>query len=411
MKILFMSLVDFSSFDDRSIYTDLLKAIMNNGHDVYAISPVEKRNLSGKSLFSHDRIAKPIIGTIQKTGYIKKAINMFLMTSIIIQSIKKNFSGVHFDLVICPTPPITIIQAVKYVIKRDKSKFYLLLKDIFPQNAIDLGILKTKGVLSLITKYFRKQEKSIYKNADIVGCMSPRNADYLIAHNPEIVSTKVEVCPNSIIPRPEITDDQRVHFRRLIMERYGIPANAIIYVYGGNLGIPQGIDFLLSCLDAKKHDYSVFFLIVGSGVEYNRICDFLNAHRIDNAKLIKSLPSYEFEKILFGSDVGLIFLDSRFTIPNFPSRLLSYMEASLPILAATDIVTDLREAIQNGAFGLWSKSGDILSFITNITKFSDAIYRKACGVASRKWLENNYDARKTSLMITNHILTRGESHV
>lgn len=81
---------------------------------------------------------------------------------------------------------------------RDDSYAYLLLKDIFPQNAVDLQILNTNGMKKWIYRYFRKKEKSLYAFSNKIGCMSQANVDYILKNNPSIHDTKLEVCPNSI---------------------------------------------------------------------------------------------------------------------------------------------------------------------------------------------------------------------
>jgi len=90
----------------------------------------------------------------------------------------------------------------------------------------------------------------------------------------------------------------------------------------------------------------VFTLIVGDGTEYNKIAHFLEIEKISNARLVKSLPKAQYLALLRTMDVGLIFLDHRFTIPNFPSRLLDYLDASLPVIAATDPVTDVGAVLE-----------------------------------------------------------------
>ncbi|NLD06099.1 MAG: glycosyltransferase family 4 protein [Synergistaceae bacterium] len=102
-------------------------------------------------------------------------------------------------------------------------------------------------------------------------------------------------------------------------------------------------------------------------------------------------------------DVGLILLSDKFTIPNFPSRVTAYMEAGLPILAATDPNTDLKDMLTGSGCGLWSRSGDIKSFITNIDSIalSDEL-RDRMGLAGRKWLEKNYTVSISYEIIMKH---------
>ena len=121
-----------------------------------------------------------------------------MIESQFLNAIKKYFADIKFDLILYPTPPITFVKVVEYVKKRDGAKTYLLLKDIFPQNAVDIGMMSKTGVKGLLYKHFRRQEKKLYAISDCIGCMSLANMDYIIKHNPEVESKKVEVCPNSI---------------------------------------------------------------------------------------------------------------------------------------------------------------------------------------------------------------------
>jgi len=144
---------------------------------------------------------------------------------------------------------------------------------------------------------------------------------------------------------------------------------------------------------------------VGSGTEYSRIEEHINNVKPTNVKLLAKLPKVEYDKLLTIADVGLIFLDKRFTIPNFPSRLTSYMEYSLPILAATDKNTDLKDVLLNSNSGFWCESGDISSFINYANKLSsDEELRLKMGENARKYLEDNYDIIKTIDIILKHIL-------
>ena len=114
------------------------------------------------------------------------------------KAIRKFMPSVKFDLVIYSTPPITFSKVIKMIKDRDGAKSYLLLKDIFPQNAVDMGMMKEGGLLH---KLFRNKEEKLYKNSDYIGCMSEANKKYVINHNNFINPSIVEVCPNSISPK------------------------------------------------------------------------------------------------------------------------------------------------------------------------------------------------------------------
>ena len=255
MNLLFLTLLDFNSLNESNIYTDLLREFVKNGHKIYVISPVEGRKKQNTILKKENSviILKLRIGNMQKTNIIEKGISTLLIEELFIEGIKKYFSNVRFDLVLYSTPPITFYKAVAYVKKRDKAKTYLMLKDIFPQNAVDLGILKKTGLKGIIYQYFRRKEKKLYAISDKIGCMSSANVAYILKHNSEINEEKVEICPNSIevIDRSVSDEDKQA-----IRKKYGIPNDRIVFVYGGNLGKPQGIDFLIECLKKEKENLS-----------------------------------------------------------------------------------------------------------------------------------------------------------
>ena len=89
------------------------------------------------------------IGNIQKVNPIEKGISTILIEPLFINGIKKYFSNVRFDLVLYATPPITFAKVIKFIKKRDRAKSYLMLKDIFPQNSLDLGMLSASGIKGL----------------------------------------------------------------------------------------------------------------------------------------------------------------------------------------------------------------------------------------------------------------------
>lgn len=362
MNILFLSLALINSFSDRGIYSDLARELIKNGHNVFYVCATERRNKKKTTLKTDDY--KSFLLTvktlnIQKTNIFEKGLGTILITNQFKKAIKKFFKGIKFDLLLYPTPPITLYGVVKCFKKRDNAKTYLMLKDIFPQNAVDLGLMKTAGIKGLIYKYFRKQEKKLYSVSDRIGCMSPANVEYVLKHNLEISKEKVEVFPNCIeVQDISLTDEEKKQIR----EKYSLPLDKKVFVYGGNLGKPQDIPFIIECLKAEKDNEKAFFLIIGDGTEFKKLEQYAKDSRQENFELLKRLPTDEFDRVLSSCDVGLIFLDHRFTIPNFPSRLLSYMQDRLPVLACTDTATDIGKTIIEGNFGWWCESNDVRGF-------------------------------------------------
>lgn len=361
MKVLFLSLSSLPHLSEHSISLDLLHEFVRNKHSVYVVCSNERRNnqptMISKEAGCH--ITRVRTGNLTKCNIVEKGLATLSLPIQYKIAIKKYLSKVKFDLVLYPTPPVTQYHTVKYIKRRDGAKTYLLLKDIFPQNAVDIGMLKKRGLKGSLYKYFRNIEKKLYDVSDKIGCMSKANVDYLCKHNPRVPKEKVEVCPNSI----EVVDmSLSKSEKNEIRKKYKLPIDKTIFIYGGNLGKPQGIDFLVKCLESQKSNEEVFFLIIGSGTEYGKIEKYVQNKDVHNVRLVKRLEKEEYDKIVASCDVGLIFLDHRFTIPNFPSRLLSYMQAKIPVLAVTDPNTDIGKIIMEGEFGWWCESNNSHNF-------------------------------------------------
>lgn len=353
MKVLFLTMSKINSFSDRGIYTDLLRKFYDEGHDVFAVCPSERREKKKTEVRKEKQGTLLNVQTLnlQKTNVVEKGFGTLAIEYQFLSAIRKHFSDVKFDVVIYSTPPITFSKVINFIKKRDKAYSYLLLKDIFPQNAVDMNMLKENGLLH---KMFVKKEQKLYTISDTIGCMSEANKKFIIQHNPSINADKVEVNPNTIEPS---VFNQSIEDKEAIKLKYKLPINKKIFVYGGNLGKPQGIDFLLETIAENKNN-DVFFLIVGSGTEYNRTEKWFLNNKPENAILLAGLPKQDYDLLLHACDVGLIFLHKDFTIPNFPSRLLSYLEMKMPVIAATDSNTDIGNIIEENNCGYKVLSGD-----------------------------------------------------
>ena len=399
MNILFLSVsTAVSKVSNRGIYPDLLREFAANDHKVYVVCPSERRfkKNSNYSISNKTHILEVKTLNITKSNFIEKGIATVLIEYQFSRAIKKYFEGVKFDLILYATPPISFNSLIKKLKIKHNCKTYLMLKDIFPQNAVDLGIIK-KG--SFTYRYFKRKEKLLYLVSDFIGCMSKANAEYLLSNN-EIDRKKIEICPNAI----NIINRKTDYSKEEIFDKYNIPQNLPVFLFGGNLGPAQGISFLLKFLSSNKNRTDCFILIVGSGSKSILIQKWIKLNNPSNIKFINHLEREDYDLLEFFCDVGMIFLDSRFTIPNFPSRILSYMECKLPLLIATDDVSDLGDVAKNNEFGIWSSSRDLDSFNKNLDYFiKNPQIRKKMGANAYNFLINNYHVSNSYKLITKHL--------
>lgn len=400
MNVLFLTLMEINDFSQTGIYPDLINEFAINDHDIYVVSPCEKKNKARYTLLKEKgkvHLVSAMIPDYFGEGLIKKGVSSMAIGARYFRAIDKAIPKVKFDLVLYSTPPITFSSVIERIKKRDNSYAYLLLKDIWPQGPIDIGALSTTGLKGVVTRYFKQKEKKLYGLSDYIGCMSENNRRYLIEKS-GIDESKVEICPNSIKIR-----GTKVVDKLCVRKENGLPVEKKIFVYGGNLGVAQGVDFILSCIAENEKTNDTFILIVGTGTEYLRMKQWFQDNKPNNSKLIEYLPKEQYMRILAACDVGLIFLDHRFTIPNFPSRLLSYMEGKMPVLAATDPNTDIGMVIQEGGFGYWCESNDPRRFVELMKLFSNEDINAQMGLKAYKFLEKNYSVSKAYETIVKHL--------
>lgn len=482
MNVIFLTMSNMHGVESRGIYSDLMRKFRDCGHKVYIASPLERRlvqgskkfKIQGSELLEVDGVTILKVRTLnlQKTNVIEKGAGQMLVESQFKSAIKRHLGSVAFDLILYSTPPITLIKVIEYLKRQNpQAMTYLLLKDIFPQNAVDLGMMPGASfkfqissfkswvdlVKCLLYKMFRNKEKRLYALSDYIGCMSPANVRYVIEHNPEVDPKKVEVAPNSIEANPKPLPQRRGDVR----EKYGLPKDKPIFIYGGNLGKPQGIPFLIKCLEANAHRVDCHFVVIGTGTELPKLQEWYRSlrskseenlnqnhqefenrrqterHQVclndrgakeedevnlristskdaKNSKLssltsklsitvMEGLPKEEYDELVRSCDVGLIFLDHRFTIPNYPSRLLSYLENKMPVICATDPNTDMGRIAEENGYGYWCESVRPEDFTALVDKMLQSD-RKEMGQRGYEFLQQNYSVENTYQVIIKHVV-------
>lgn len=400
MNIIFLTISRIPDVKSKGIYTDLMRKFRDEGHNVYIVTPNERR-YSGKTsqeLTDGVNILRVKTLNLQKTNIIEKGIGTISIEYQFLDAIKKHYNNIEFDLILYSTPPITFSKIINYLKSTNKkAKSYLLLKDIFPQNAVDLGVLSK---INPLYWYFRKKEKILYSISDYIGCMSPANVSYILRHNKKLKIENVEVAPNSI----DVTKHIENINCDLIKKKYDIPLDKMIFVYGGNIGKPQGVDFIIECLKFNKNKNNCHFVIVGSGTEYYKLAEWQQYEKPHNFTLIEHLDKSDYDNLVQACDVGLIFLDYRFTIPNFPSRLLNYLEFKKPIIVASDPNSDLGEIAAYNKFGLFCNSNDVEKFSKYIDNLIIGKYDvKKMGDNGYNYLISHYQTQNTYNIIISHL--------
>jgi hypothetical protein len=401
MNVLFLSVMDMTSLNESNIYTDLLREFIKNGHHVDIISPIETSNgTNDVNVVSEGyNIYKPHVGNITNTGFVEKGISIMKFRRQIIECIKQKIGNKKIDIFLVAVPPVTVNVVVAYVKKKYNCKIYLLLKDIWPASMFDLKTTGGPIVKKAVCAVFRSWEKKLYKLSDSIGCLSQANVDYIRVNNRYLPENKIHVNPNSISPHDiePLSHIERDEIRR----QYGIPSDKIAFIYGGTLGVGQNVPHIVECLKACR-DEDCHFVISGKGVQYNLLEQYKTEYKPKNLTLINGLPKKEYDKLMQSCDVGMVFLRYTAQTPNIPSRILTYMDYSLPILSCTDPTSDLNKIIEIGKFGWGCLSNDADKFkisVENVLSSDLEPYKSA----SNLYLRQHYCVSKSYEIIMNEI--------
>lgn len=396
MNILFITPSFPREKDGDNIYTDLAEKLAEE-NNIDIVVAEEKRKIKETEIKKERNIdvLRVKIGNLYGVSFIEKGITFITMQNKLKKAIKKYLNNKKYDLILFMAPPVTLGSVVKFAMKKYNAKSYLMQKDIFPQNSLDLGIMSKKNPMYY---YFKQKEKITYKVASVIGCMSEGNIEYLLRNNAYLSKEKLEMFPNTITLK-EINKEQGD-----IRKKYGIDEEKVIAIYGGNFGKPQGVDFIKEVIQKYKNDERVLFFFSGKGTEKEKLFKYIIDNKINNVIIQDYIPRSEYVQILKQADIGLIFLDHRFTIPNIPSRTLSYFEYSLPIMASTDKYTDYKDILAESGAGLWCESNNIEEFCKKFELLlNDKVKRVKMGSNGRKYLEENWTTDKSVEILKNHL--------
>ncbi len=396
MNILFITIA-WPAPGNRNLYSDLMDEFVSHGHRVDVAAARYDNEESRERLTEENgiRVLRIRSGKIMKTSYLRKAMALLTLGRKFRLSIRRNFGKEHYDLLIAPTPPITLSILYKQLKRSYGASFYLLLKDIWPQGSLDHDVFRK---YSLPWFYFRIHEKRLYKVADHIGTMSPKGAEYILAKNSFLSPEKVEVCPNSIRPARDIPKHPSLEIR----DKYGIPRDACVFIFSGNLGVGHGLHFLVDAVQALADYPGAYFVIGGAGTHYSFMERKLEELKPGNIFLYSWLPREDFEGMIHTSDVGLIFL-YKYTSPQFPSRLLTYLEYSKAVLCAVNQETDIGTIVEQEGCGRTVLHGDLNGFLREIKFLCEhPEERKAMGRKARELILDRYTVTHGYQIIMKH---------
>ncbi|PML40669.1 glycosyltransferase family 4 protein [Vibrio breoganii] len=378
---------------------ELALELIEQGHDVTVITPHFD---SAQSVLIQDRIDDVQIwrfysGEIKDVGKVKRAINETLLSHRAWRAIKGHVTKDRFDGVVYYSPSIFFGSLVAKLKKRCQCQSYLVLRDFFPQWAVDSGLMR-EG--SAIERYFRLFETLSYRQADMIGVMSEKNLE--IFNNNTQGQYPASILRNWANLAPHIVTADASSLR----QRLGL-SDEVIYFYGGNIGHAQDMANLMRLTKSMQNCDNAHFLFVGQGDEVELVKQLMLDWDLSNCTYLPSVTQNEFKDILAQVDVGLFSLSAQHSAHNFPGKLLGYMVQSLPILGSVNKGNDLMGLVNTSGAGFISVNGeDDLLFENAIKLQSDFELRKQTGAAGYKLLEKEFSVENIASSITQSLSSK-----
>lgn len=337
---------------------ELAEELAVRGHQVTVATSYPKVNLAqelnGRSfeICSREngvdviRIKTPV-HPHEKRHFSVRGISYLVLPYIFFFNIKKYINN-RIDAVIVYSPPLTLGLVGGMVKKTYGAKFVLNVQDIFPQNAIDLGVLTNP----IPIRFFEAVERKAYADADIITVHSKSNSRVLARDN-RCCAGKLSTIYNWIDRDGFEGPVASGRFR----DRYGL-GNRFTFFFGGVMGPSQGLDVIIDAARELKSIENVVVLLVGDGLERARLEKRAGDHQLDNIVFGSFVDKNDYRALLNEVDVGLVCLSAKNKTPVVPGKILGYMAAAVPVLALLNKESDGHEIIREAACGYSEISDD-----------------------------------------------------
>jgi len=272
-------------------------------------------------------------------SYMRRALAEIMIPFFLIKNFRKSVLKNHqWDAVIWYSPTIFLGPFIFYLKKKCFCPSYLILRDIFPAWALDLGLIK-KGFAYYVFRIF---EKFQYFIADCIGVQAAGNLNYFKSLSGPNYK-KIEVLHNWINPKPVMPCSISVESLRI--------KNRKIFIYAGNMGIAQGMDDLLLLAESLLNQNDIGFLFVGRGSDKERLKNEAKKRNLVNTVFIDEIEPSEIPGLYAQCNVGLIALDPRHKTHNIPGKFLTYLQSGLPVFAIINEGNDLQLMIEKHQVG------------------------------------------------------------
>lgn len=371
---------------------DLALEFVRLGHQVTVATPCD--SVQGRVRVTDEEGVAVVRVKIGDLKYANKAVRLWResrLSAMMWRGTQKYFENSSFELIVFYSPTIFFGDIVRRLKSMWGCPSYLVLRDIFPKWAVDAGVLR-EGILY---RYLKHKELVQYAASDVIGVEAPGNLSYF---EKELLGDRhhVEVLYNWLDMQ------ERRPCRPYWRKRLGL-LGKIVFFYGGNIGVVQDMDNILRLAAGLGERKDIFFLLMGSGSEVQRITAQIELQGMRNIKILPPEPQQEYLQCLSECDVGLVSLDRRLTSHNFTGKMLGYVLCGKPILASLNPGNDLIKVLRDANAGIACTNGEDEALRTAaLTLAEQDTVRQRMGENARMLGETTFSVRSVAQQILAH---------
>ena len=284
---------------------------------------------------------------IKDIGYIRRTLGELVMPFAMLRHYRKSpLVNERWDGVVWYAPSIFHGPFASALKKESGCKGYLIIRDIFPEWAVDMGLMGR----GLPYKFFDAVARYQYSVADVIGVQTPGNMRYFDRWR-EKAGRKLEVLQNWLDIPANVRCSIRVDQTPFVGRK--------VFVYAGNMGVAQGMDILLELALRLRSRSDVGFLFVGRGSDVDRLNTLAREWQLDNTLFFDEIHPDEIPDLYAQCSAGIVALDARHKSHNIPGKFLTYMQNGLPVLASVNAGNDLAALIRDERIGQVSESNRV----------------------------------------------------
>jgi glycosyltransferase involved in cell wall biosynthesis len=271
--------------------------------------------------------------------FFRRAIAEMWLPFAMLRNIRKSpFRSAKWDLLVWYSPPIFFGPLIWALRRTSGARTYLILRDIFPEWAVDLGLVR-RGPVHLVFKAIAALQ---YAAAEVIGVQTPSNLAFL-SRWARSKRRRIEVLHNWLAITPDVGCSIAIEKTEL--------AGRKIFVYIGNMGVAQGMDIFIELIQSLRHRDDIGFLFVGRGSEFAKLEAEKASRELNNVLFFSEIDSSEIPGLLAQCHVGLVALHPDHKTHNIPGKFVSYVQYGLPVLARVNGGTDLERLIEDEGVG------------------------------------------------------------